>query len=189
MKQPSFVKQSSKQPAAAAAAITLKIPDTFNEQSLASALSQRLAGSPANGAATQTTGAKAVIWVDRGDEVQVHLDSVRTKINDRMLLVSVDLETDQTGRAALVVALALGNASDPAGLIATTDELPRGNGMLVARWGKTLQNAVWGSLLAVASAHASERLAAPVGISAAAGVLRFNAGAAPVVAPRPGASK
>jgi hypothetical protein len=189
MKQPSSVKRSSKQPAAAAAATTLKIPDTFNEQSLASALSQRLAGSPANGAVTQTTGAKAVIWVDRGDEVLVHLDSVRTKINDRMLLVSVDLETDQTGRSALVVALALGNASDPAGLIATTDELPRGNGMLAARWGKTLQNAVWGSLLAVASAHASERLAAPVGISAAAGVLQFNAGTAPVVAPRPGASK
>lgn len=188
MKQRS-VKQSSKQPAAAAAANPFKIPDTFSEQSLASALSLRLAGSPASGAAIQTIGAKAVIWADRGDEVLVHLDSVRTKINDRLLLVSVDLETDQTGRASLVVALALGNATDPAGLIASTDALPRGNGMLAARWGKTLQDAVWGSLLAVASAHASERLGAPAGISAAAGVLQFSSGPALVVTPRPGASK
>jgi len=189
MKQPSSAKASSKQPAAAASATTLKIPDSFNEQSLAAALSQRLAGSSAIGTSIPATGAQAVIWVDRGDEVLVHLDSVRTKINAGMLLVSVDLETDQTGRASLVVVLAMGNASDPAGLLATTDDLPRGNGMLAARWGKTLQNAVCGSLLAVASAHASERLAAPVGISAAAGVLQFHAGAAPVIAPRPGASK
>jgi len=189
MKRRSVAKQSSEQLAAAAAAIPFKIPDTFNEQSLASALSQHLAGNAANGAGILATGAKAVIWIDRGDEVLVHLDSVRTKINDRLLLVSVDLETDQTGRASLIVALALGNATDPAGLIASTDELPRGNGMLAARWGKALQNAVWGSLLAVASAHASERLGAPVAISAAAGVLRFTSGAAVVVAPRPGASK
>jgi hypothetical protein len=86
---------------------------------------------------------KAVIWVDRGDEVLVHLDSVRVKIADRLLLMSVDLETDQTGRTPLIAAFALGDDKDPAGLVAVTDDLPRGNGVLASRWGKILQEALW----------------------------------------------
>jgi len=74
-----------------------------------------------------------VIWMDGGDEVVVHLDSTQVHLLDRALLVSVDMETDQTGRTPRVVALALGNAGDPAGRVATTGELPRGNGLLAAR--------------------------------------------------------
>jgi len=52
-----------------------------------------------------------VIWVDGGDEVLVHLESVQAKMLDGgVLLVSVDLETDQTGRTPLIVRLALANS-------------------------------------------------------------------------------
>jgi hypothetical protein len=156
-----------------------KIPDQFDETTLASTLSARLAGTPADGGTSAPANPAAVIWVDRGDEVLVHLDSVRTQIRDRMLLVSVDLETDQHGRTPLVMACALGNADDPAGLNAVTDELPHGNGVLAARWGKTMQQAVWASLMGLAVDHAGERFAAPMGISVSAGLLRLHAGAAP----------
>lgn len=156
-----------------------KIPDRFDESGLASTLSSRLAGSPLDPNPTFRSSGQAVVWVDRGDEVLIHLNSIRTQIRDRVLMVSVDLETDQTGRTPLVVVFALGNASDPAGLIAVTDELPRGNGMLASRWGKILQEALWASLLGIATDHANERLAAPAGISASVGSLQMHTGVAP----------
>ena len=98
-----------------------------------------------------------VVWVERGDEVVVHADSVRVAIHGGALLVSVDLECDQTGRQSLIVTLALGGRDDAAGLIAVTDELPRGHGVLAARWGAALQHAVWGALIELARMHADER--------------------------------
>ena len=103
----------------------------------------------------------------------VHLDSLQVRILDGMLLVSVDLETDQTGRATMVVALALGKPGDLAGLIATTDEIPRGNPLLASRWGKTLQDAVWGALLSLAGDLARDTKAVPGGINAVKGQLSF----------------
>jgi hypothetical protein len=155
----------------------LKIPDTFDEKGLTSTLSVRLAGVPADGSKpVPQRNSQNVIWVDHGDEVLVHLDSVRTRILDRMLVVSIDLETDQTGRTPLVVALALGNPNDPAGLVAVTDELPRGNGLLASRWGRVVQDAIWASMLGLAGDHAKERDSAPMGITTSAGALHLHAG-------------
>jgi hypothetical protein len=89
--------------------------------------------------------------------------------------MSVDLETDQTGRTPLVVAFALGSRDD-AGLVAATDELPRGNGLLAARWGPALRAAAWASLLMLAQDHANERGAAPLGLALTGGQLHLHAG-------------
>jgi hypothetical protein len=134
------------------------IPDHFSEPELASHLSLRLAGTPADGSLLPagTAPPLQVVWVDRGDEVLVHLDSTQVRVRDTTLLISVDLETDQTGRTPLVVVLAMGDTADPAGLVVTTDEYPRGNGALAARWGKSLQAAVWASLLGLARDHFEE---------------------------------
>ena len=96
----------------------------------------------------------------------------------RSLLVSVDFETGQTGRATLVVSLAVGGDGDLAGLVATTDELPRGNGLLAARWGHILQDAVWSALLAIAQDLARAHGGVPIGISAVPGLLKFVSGGA-----------
>src|SRR6266851_4774152 len=62
-----------------------KIPDTFDEVALSSALAVRLAGTPANGARMPANQSYAsVIWVDGGDEVLVHLNSATVRIMDRM---------------------------------------------------------------------------------------------------------
>jgi len=153
------------------------VPDTFDESTLPPAIAVRLAGTSANGAALTAAPESQVIWVNAGDEVLVHLDSIQTKVFDRLVLISVDLETDQTGRTPLIVNFALGNASDPAGLVAVTDEYPRGNGSLAARWGEAVQAALWSTLLGLAQDHATERGKAPAGISAATGVLTLHAGA------------
>lgn len=159
------------------------IPDQLGEAELTAQISVRLTGTPANGvplpaAAAGTAGPTSVIWVDHGNEVLVHLDSTAVKILDRMVLVSVDLETDQTGRTPMVCSFAVSGVGELGGLIATTDELPRGDGVLASAWGQQLQSAVWSSLMGLANDHAEERSLAPRALSASAGSLSLQAGAA-----------
>lgn len=161
-----------------------KVPDNFGEADLPAALTVRLMGTPANGvpATASATAPAVVIWVNGGNEVLVHLDSTQVRILDGMLLVSVDLESDQTGRTPLICAFALSNTSDPSTLVATTDEYPRGDGTLASCWGQHLQQAVWSSILALANDHAHERDLSPRGLIATAGKLSLSAGAPIVLA-------
>ena len=158
------------------------IPDHLGETDLTAHLSVRLMGTTANGAPLAPAAAGAppnkVIWVDHGNEVLVHLDSMAVRILDRMVLVSVDLETDQMGRTPLVCSFALSGAGELGGLVATTDEIPRGLGTLASAWGKQLQSAVWSSLMGLANDHAAERNLSPRALSASAGTLSLAAGAA-----------
>ena len=134
-----------------------------------------MSGTPADGSTPPSSAPAKVVWVQKGDEVLVHLDSMQIRIADNTLLVSIDLETDQSGRTPLVVPFALGTSGDLAGLIAVTDDIPRGNGLLAARWGKAVQSAAWSSLLALARDHATERDAAPHSITLAGGQLHLHA--------------
>jgi hypothetical protein len=163
---------------------SITIPDKFNEADLGAELGLRLRGMPAGGSRqpSLTTSAATVIWIDAGDEVLVHLDSVQVRMLNGTLLVSVDLETDQTGCSPLVVAFSLG-AGDPAGLVATTDEVPRGHPVLASRWGRPLQAAVWAGLLGLAKDHAIERNAAPQAIQVLQGELSLQAGQPAPISP------
>jgi hypothetical protein len=153
------------------------IPDTLDASALAPLLQVRLAGVPADGSPpTQGAAPTTVVWVDRGDEVLVHLDSITTRIVDGAVLVSIDLECDQTSRTPMIVTFALGaDASSGAALIAATDEFPQGNGLLAARWGTAIRNAAWNAFLQLALDHAAERGLAPNGLSVANGTLKLNA--------------
>lgn len=159
-----------------------KIPDQLGEADVTAQIAMRLVGTSANGVPRATTSGTAppnrVIWVDHGSEALVHLDSAAVQILDRILVVSVDLETDQTGRTPLVCSFAVGGPGELGGLIATTDDLPRGLGSLASCWGPQLQSAVWSSLMSLASDHASERNLTPRGLAASPGKLHLAAGPA-----------
>jgi len=136
------------------------------------ALKRGLAGLPPLAAANEPKAPVpgAVVWIDEGDEAVVHVDATEVRLLGGTLLVSVELETDQGGCQSLAMAFALGKPGEAAGLLATTDELPRGEPLIVARWGRIVQDAVWASLLEVATALApSDR--PPVGIGVAGGEL------------------
>jgi hypothetical protein len=141
---------------AARAYIAYRNPDRLDEAGLAKELRTRLTGSAADGSAA-AVAAPQVVWVDAGDEVLVHLDSIQVRILDRLIVVSVDLETDQTGRAPLIVPFSLGGLRDQAGLVATTSELAHGHRLLAARWGAVLQSALWAALTGIAKEHGDER--------------------------------
>jgi len=155
----------------------LRIPDRFDAATLAKELALRIAGSLADGSVPAALTSPTIIWVDAGSEVLAHLDSIQARLLNGTLLVSIDLETDQTGRSPLIVALTISaDPKDPAGLIATTDEYPRGHGQLAARWGRPLQAAVWASLLSIAQDHAAERSGAPQSITITPNGLTLQAG-------------
>lgn len=160
-------------------------PDLLNESSLAGEIGIRLAGTPADGSALpEGPTPQKVIWVDAGDEALVHLDSTSVRISGKTLLVSVDLETDQTGRAPVIVAFALTDGSDGAGLVATTDEVPHGHPLLASRWGSCVRASVWNSLLGIAEDHAAKKGLVAASITALQGQIRVGADAPLNVRPR-----
>jgi hypothetical protein len=166
------------QSGAAEHCVPLRYPDRYTELSLATELGIRLIGRSADGTPLPSSTERPtqkVVWVDAGDEVLVHLDSINIKIIDGMLLVSIDLECDQTGRTALIVPLALGSGEVAAGMVATTEEFPRGNGLLASRWGAAVQAAVWGALLGLLNDFATERDLAAISFSATSGALSLTA--------------
>jgi hypothetical protein len=105
--------------------------------------------------------ADTVLWQQHGDRVLVHLDALNVQTGPDGLLVTVELQTDQSGRSALTVGLALAGPDDPADLTAVTEQLPAGDPVLAARWGQPLQEAVFEALLRVLdrTAEASGELA------------------------------
>lgn len=153
--------------------------DTLDEGGLRALMQRALAGNADPGPASAARD-RTVVWDDSGDQALVHLDSIVVKFLPNSLVVSVDLETEQTGRAPLIVVLAFGTDRDPAGLVATTDALARGNAMLAARWGRVLQETIWAALIGVARAHADERSKVPLSLHIVKGRMRFGA-AEPVV--------
>lgn len=150
-----------------------EIPPRLDEATLAASIARRL-GSP--DALPKGFGAPPpVVWIDGADEVLVHLPSVRVALRDKLIAVSVDLECDQTGRETLVMPFAVGGTRDPAGLVAATETLPRGDGLLVGRWGRIVQDAVWSALLAVVDDYAARLKKLPFGFTAGNGVLSLRA--------------
>jgi hypothetical protein len=152
-----------------------KIPDTVDGPGIAPLLTPRLAGTPADGSPSPSVAPGKVVWVDGGDAVLVYLDSTTTQIVGQTVLVSIDLESDQTGRTPLIVAFAL-PSNETAGLVVATDEYPRGNGLLASRWGAAVQAAAWSALLSLANDHATERELAPRGLTVSGGQLHLVAG-------------
>jgi hypothetical protein len=117
-----------------------------NEPAVQEALTRRLAARHAG---------PGVVWVKDGDEVVVWLESLRVQLRRGIVRVRVDLETRETGRAAQDVVIVVAEPAAPPSLLGVSDETARGDSRLAARWGRTLQDAVWGALLDLAGDDAT----------------------------------
>lgn len=149
------------------------IADKLDERQVAALVRSALAG----GQSVADGDRQRVLWEDAGDEALVHLDSVIARLLPRTVLVSADLETDQTGVGALIVTFALGSLQDKTGLFAMSEERVRGHPLLAARWGTIFRETVWAALLAAARVHATERGKVPVALHPMQGKLNFAASA------------
>jgi hypothetical protein len=140
------------------------VPVELGERAVREELARRLAGP------NEKLG--GVVWVKDGDEVVVWLDSLRVELVPAQIRVRVDLETDQTGRDEQEVVIALAPRSGPPSLLAVAGDSSTGGEALAARWGRTLQDAVWGALLELADERAGDLAA---GIAADDGTLVVHA--------------
>jgi hypothetical protein len=140
------------------------VPVELGEQAVREELAQRLAG--------PHDEPGGIVWVKDGDEVVVWLDSLRVELAPAQIRVRVDLETDQTGRDEQEVVIALAPRSGPPSLLAVAADSSAGGEALAARWGRTLQDAVWGALLDLADERAGDRA---TGIAADDGTLVVHA--------------
>lgn len=90
-----------------------------------------------------------LVWSHGDSEAVFHADELRLSLRPGLVLVEVTLETDQTGRAALVVPFGVGRSASDATLQAVTEGVPRGDALLAARWGQIVQDELWEGLLNV----------------------------------------
>jgi len=123
-------------------------------------------------------GADTVLWQQLGDQVLVHLDTVSVQTGPHGLQVSIELQTDQSGRRPLTIGFALAGPDDPADLTAVTEQLPAGDPVLAARWGHLLQEAVFEALLRVLDRTAEAAGRVPVGLRASTAGLELVIGEA-----------
>lgn len=97
-----------------------------------------------------------VVWRDSGSEVEAHLDLTRIQtLPHGLVLVGITLETVETQRRELTVPFALGHAQRLAGMLATTERKPRGDEVLVDRWGAAVIATAWKGLLDLATTYAA----------------------------------
>lgn len=89
-------------------------PVVLAEAALVNELQVQLLGRVQADAQVDTPVAAPVVWTDAGDEVLVYRDSLRLVFAPGALGVTIDLETVETGRANMLVALALA-ATSPVG--------------------------------------------------------------------------
>lgn len=147
------------------------VPDSVDEAALAQLLRRALAPIAAKAGGDGIT----LLWDDGDSQALVHLHRLAVTMVKRLLIVSVEFETEQTGIAPLIVTFGLGSTQDKAGLIAVTDEQPRGHPLLVARWGAAWRDALWSALIATARRHANERKRVPGALHVLDGHIRFIA--------------
>lgn len=90
-----------------------------------------------------------VIWEQAGSELLVHLKHTRVAVLDGLVLVGITVETVETERTEVTVPFAVGRTDRLAGMVVTTEPVPRGPEVIIDRWGEAIIAAAWQILLDV----------------------------------------
>jgi hypothetical protein len=98
----------------------------------------------------QPTGG-AVFWADNARELVVRVAEVRVTLASGVVAVTVPVRCEETGDVDVHVSFAVGDDDRPAGLLAATEDRPRGPRLVVDVWGDELVAFAWQVLLDVAA--------------------------------------
>jgi hypothetical protein len=117
---------------------------------------QKLASVAAVTAAGLPTGIDAgqVVWSQGGNELLVTLAKVAVHVDNGIALVDIPVSCDQETEGHVTVAFAVGDDRRPAGMLAVTEDRPRGPRIVVDVWGESLTAFAWQVLLTVSTAVA-----------------------------------
>ncbi|HVE80351.1 MAG TPA: hypothetical protein VNA89_15910 [Gemmatimonadaceae bacterium] len=91
-----------------------------------------------------------VVWTDGDAEAVLYPELLRLALRPGFVLLEARFATDQTGErpVPLIVPFSVGSTSHDAALVAVTEDAPRGDPVLAARWGTLTQDALWSAVLA-----------------------------------------
>jgi hypothetical protein len=92
-----------------------------------------------------------VVWVNGDSELAVGIADVHSQTGDGVIVVSIPVRCDQTGRTEVHVTFAVGRPGQPAGLYASTQRRPRGPAVIVDTWGDAIVAFAWQILLGLVS--------------------------------------
>lgn len=130
-------------------AVGPEIPLSRDEvQKLVSVAAGTAGGLPAG------TDAAQVVWSQSGNELLVLLAKVAVQVDDGIALVDIPVSCDQLPKGRVTVAFAVGDDRRPAGMLALTEDRPRGPGVVVDVWGEALTAFAWQVLLTVCASVA-----------------------------------
>lgn len=110
-------------------------------------------------------GSAQVVWADRGSQILLDVRSLQAHLAGHLLVVAVDTETTEFGKAPLIVRFVFGDDKDPAALVAVTDDTAHGNPGIAARWGALFRNVIWAAIVRMSVAKAATRGLQPVAIT------------------------
>jgi hypothetical protein len=112
-------------------------------QRLVSVAAASAAGIPAG------TRSDTVVWTLGGSELLVIVAKVQVRLDRGIVVVIIPVSCDQTPGAEIEVGFAVGDDSRPAGMLAVTEERPRGPAAVVEIWGEALTGFAWQIMLSV----------------------------------------
>ncbi|MGL6109592.1 MAG: hypothetical protein ACRC2B_05770 [Rubrivivax sp.] len=97
-----------------------------------------------------------VLWQSAAGELLVRPAQLRLQMRDGLLGISLPIFCDQTGAAEVHITFAVGSPQRAAGLLATTEERPRGPAAVVDGWGDALVGLAWQAVLTLLEGLAAE---------------------------------
>jgi hypothetical protein len=100
-----------------------------------------------------------VVWQHLDATLVFYPDQFVVHTRLGLLVMELTLATDQTGADKLIIPYALGKNLGQAALFAVTPHAPTGHPLLVARWGRIVQQALWQTLLQVGQSMTKHRVA------------------------------
>jgi hypothetical protein len=103
--------------------------------------------------------APGVVWVDGDRELFVLVTEVQVALAPGVVAVTIPVQCDQTGPTQVHVSFAVGTSKRPLGMVAASEQRPRGPRAVVDVWGDALLAFAWQVVLDVAAgtaAHAGQ---------------------------------
>jgi hypothetical protein len=97
-----------------------------------------------------------VLWQSAAGELLVRPAQLRLQLRDGLIGLSLPVFCDQTGAAEVHITFAVGSPQRAAGLLATTEERPRGPAAVVDVWGDALLGLAWQAVLTLLEGLAGE---------------------------------
>lgn len=116
-----------------------------------------------------------VVWSDRGSQILLDVATLQVHLAADLLVVAVDTETTEFGKAPLIVRFVFGNDKDPASLVAVTDDTAHGHPSIATRWGTLFRDVVWAAIVRLSVAKAATHGLQPAAITLADNELQLIA--------------